>query len=263
MSDTFSLLLDQVREAYLNEMDANGGHYPYKTAYDIAHRRLALTPDALVDLVASAPKLLASRAGDLIEDEREHGNPSIGTIISANLMAAGMEGLILVALDRGWLERDEHGDLLVDAHELDLTKPITGVDYSLPQSEFQPKRGRSQLSDLFAAAEQAFEQALENQAVDAYQLSLSIAADHAVFAPDDLAPLLLENPLMLGLRNDDLVDPDMFDNDPPAGMILSAHLTEMMVAQMIERAIDKGAVGTDSEGLPLLDEDAEEMPTLH
>lgn len=261
--DKFSQLLDQVRDAYLQEMDANGGHYPYKTAHEVAHRRLALQPNALVELISSAPKLLASRAGDLIDDERELKNPSVGAIISANLVAAGMEGLVMVAVNRGWLERDDEGDLLVDAHELDLTKPIAGVDYSVSQGEFEPKPDRSFLSELFGTAERAFEEALESQTVDAYPLSLSIAAEHAVFTPEDLAPLLVENPLMLGLRNDDLVDPDMFDNDPPAGMILSAHLTEMMVSQMIDRAIEKGALAMDSEGQPLLDDDAEETPTVH
>jgi hypothetical protein len=262
MSDKLTELLDELREAYLKEMEANGHSYPFKTAHQLTHRRLALPAEELVELITSAPRLLASRAGDLIESEEEGANPTIGAIISANLVAAGMDGLMMVATKRNWLERDEHGDLLVDAHELDLCKLVLGVDYTKTPKEFVPQSGRSQLSDLFAAAETAFEKALCTEAMDAYQLSLKIASDYAVFAPDDLAPLLAENPLMLGLRNDGLVDPELFNQDPPAGMILSAHLTEMMVAQMVDHAIEKGAIGMDSEGQPLFVDD-EEPPTLH
>ena len=263
MSDKLTQLLDKLREHYLDEMESNGSNYPYKTAHQVAHRRLALEPNELVDLIQSAPRLLASRASNLIEDEAEIKNPTIGAIITANLVAAGMEGLILVAIKRNWLERDEQGDLLVDAHELDLVKPITGVDYTKTPREYVPAQGRSKLSDLFAAAEMEFESRLAEEAVDAYQLSLKIAADYAVFAPDDLAPILAENPMMLGLRNDGLVDPEFFENDPPAGMILSAHLTEMMVAQMVDRAVEKGSIALDSVGTPILNEESDESPTLH
>lgn len=263
MSEKLAKLLETVRLEYLHEMDANGHTYPYLTAHRVANKLLALSGKELAELIADDPKLLAARASELIEDPKEVANPSVGAIVSANLVVAGIEGLIVVAVNRNWLSVDEEGAAQIEAHELDLVRPIAGEDYSATTGEFTAQRGRSRLSQLFAAAEAAFEEQLESATHDAYQLALSVASDHAIFAPDDLAPYILENPLLLGLRDDGMVDPELFEGDPPAGMIISAHLTEMLVQQLVERAVGLGALGCDASGHPIIDDNDEDNPTVH
>lgn len=263
MSKKLAKLLDSVRLEYLHEMDANGHTYPYLTAHRVANKMLALPASELAALIEEDPKLLAARASELIEDPKEVANPSLGAILTANLVIACIEGLIVVAVNRNWLSVDEQGVAQIEAHELDLVRPVCGVDYAQTSSEFVPSRGRSKLSELFAQAEASYEEQLLSGTHDAYQLALMVASDHAIFSPDDLAPLIVENPLLLGLRDDELVDPDMFDGDPPAGMILSAHLTEMLVQQLVERAMALGALGFDSSGHPIIEELDDDNPTVH
>ena len=263
MSKKLAKLLDSVRLEYLHEMEANGHTYPYMTAHRVANKKLALPAKELVELVLEDPKLLAARASELIEDPREVANPSVGAILSANLIVACVEGLIAVAVNRDWLTVDEEGAAQIEAHELDLVRPISGVDYSQTSGEFVPPKGRSKLSELFAVAEAAYEEQLETGTHDAYQLALLVASDHAIFSPDDLAPLIAENPLLLGLRDDSLVDPELFEGDPPAGMIISAHLTEMLVQQLVDRALSMGALGFDSSGHPIIEDSEDDNPTVH
>lgn len=263
MSKKLAKLLDSVRLEYLHEMDSNGHSYPYMTAHRVANKMLALPAKELAQLIVEDPKLLAARATELIEDPKEVANPSIGAILCANLIVACVEGLIAVAVNRDWLAVDEAGIAQIEAHELDLVRPIAGVDYAQTSSEFVPQRGRSRLSELFALAESAYEDQLANETHDAYQLALMVAADHAIFSPDDLAPLIAENPLLLGLRDDNLVDPELFDGDPPAGMILSAHLTEMLVQQLVDRAMAMGSLGFDASGHPIIEDNEDDAPTVH
>jgi len=263
MSDKLAKLLDSVRLEYLHEMESNGHTYPFLTAHRVANKMLSLPGKELAELIADDPKLLAARASGLVEDPKEVANPSVGAIVSANLVVAGIEGLIVVAVNRDWLSVDEEGAAQIEAHELDLVRPFAGQDYAATDGEFTAQRGRSKLSELFAGAEASFEEQLESGTHDAYQLALSVAADHAIFAPDDLAPFILENPLLLGLRDDALVDPDMFEGDPPAGMIVSAHLTEMLVQQLVDRAVAMGALGFDSSGHPIIEDNDEDAPTVH
>lgn len=263
MSEKLAKLLDNVRLEYLHEMDANGHAYPFLTAHRVANRMLALPGKELAELIAEDPKLLAARASDLVEDPKEVANPSVGAIISANLIVAGIEGLIVVAVNRNWMTVDEEGAAQIEAHELDLVRPFAGQDYAVTSGEFTAQRGRSKLSQLFGVAEAAFEEQLESETHDAYQLALNVAADHAIFAPDDIAPYILENPLLLGLRDDGMVDPELFEGDAPAGMIISAHLTEMLVQQLVERAVGLGALGCDSSGHPIIDDSDEDNPTVH
>jgi len=263
MSDKLAKLLENVRLEYIHEMDANGHTYPYLTAHRVANKLLALPGKELAELIASDPKLLAARASELIEDPKEVANPSVGAIVCANLIVAGIEGLMVVAINRQWLDTDEEGAALIEAHELDLVRPFSGQDYSATSTEFVAQRGRSKLSELFATAEAAFEEALQTETHDAYHLALNTAADHAIFAPDDLAPFILENPLLLGLRDDDLVDPEMFEGDAPAGMIISAHLTELLVQQLVEKAVAMGSLGFDSSGHPIIEDNDEDAPTVH
>jgi len=84
-----------------------------------------------------------------------------------------------------------------------------------------------------------------------------------VFAPDELAPLIQETPLLLGLRADDLVDEAMFAGDPPAGLIISAHLSELLLQQLLEVAREQDALPLDSSGQVILPESDEDAPTLH
>lgn len=262
MSRKLAELLDQVRQEYVQVMIDNGEVEPYLTAHRVCNTRLWLSGKELAQLIAEDPKLLSARASELVEDEREQPNPCIGAIVSSNIIAAALEGLLAVAVNRSWLEVDSEGRVLVDAHELDRVGAVTGVDYS-EAGEFVPARGRSHLSELFAGAEQDFLQRLADGPHDACQLALLVASDHAIFAPDELAPLIDENPLLLGLRGDDLVDEEMFDGDPPAGIIVSAHLTEMLVQQLLDRGLEAGAIGHDADGHPILSEADDDNPTVH
>lgn len=262
MSQTLAKLLDRVRVEYVQAMVDNGEVEPYLTAHRVCNTRLWLSAKELAALIAEDPKLLSARANDLIEDERELPNPCIGVIVSSNIIAAALEGLLAVAVNRSWLEVDSDGRVLVDAHELDSVPSVTGVDYS-DAGEFVPSRGRSRLSSIFSAAEEAYLERLGEGPHDAYQLALMVSSDHAIFTPEELAPLIVENPLLLGLRSDDLVDEEMFDGDPPAGIILSAHLTEMLVQQLLDRALEEGAIGRDAEGHPIMSESDEDNPTVH
>lgn len=262
MSQKLARLLDRVRKEYVQAMVDNGEVEPYLTAHRVCNTFLWLDAKALAELISEDPKLLSARANDLIEDERELPNPCIGAIVSSNIIAAALEGLLAVAVNRNWLEVDSEGRVLVDAHELDTVPAVTGTDYS-DAGEFVPGRGRSRLSDMFSSAEAAYLERLGDGPHDAYQLALMVSSDHAIFTPEELAPLIVENPLLLGLRSDELVDEELFDGDPPAGIILSAHLTEMMVQQLLDRALELGAIGHDASGHPIMPEADEDNPTVH
>ena len=263
MSQILSELLERMRNEYIKEMESTSPAYPYLTAHRVAHRVLSLPAEDLAKLIANDSKLLAARAGKLIDDPVEISNPSVGAIITANLVSAGLEGLLHIATSRAWMEVDEAGIAQIDVTELDQLQPIAGVNYAESTTDFVARSGRTELSKIFNAAELAYEKQLDQSPHDAYQLALHVAADHAIFAPDDLAPLIVENILLLGLRDDKLVSEDLFDGDPPAGMILSAHLTEMLVQQLVEKAIELGALGYDSEGQPLFDDLDTDEPVVH
>lgn len=262
MSRKLTELLDRVRREYVQTMLDNGEVEPYITAHRICNQRLWLPGPRLAELIAEDPKLLTARAGDLVDDDRERPNPCVGAIVTSNMVAAALEGLLAIAVSRDWLGVDADGRVLVDAHELDAVGSVNGLDYT-ESAEFVPQRGRSRLSELFNQAERDFLQRLEEGPHDAYQLALMIASDHSIFTPDELAPLLEENPLLLGLRADGLVDEELFDGDPPAGVIISAHLTEMLVQQLLERALEVGAIAHDAEGQPIVPASEDDNPTLH
>lgn len=262
MSRKLADLLDQVRREYVQALVDNGGAEPYLIAHRICNSRLWLPALELAALIEEDPKLLSARAGELIDDDRERPNPCVGAIVTSNIVAAALEGLLAVAVSRDWLNVDAEGRVLVDAHELDAVGPVTGIDYT-DAGEFVPERGRSRLSQIFNQAELAYQERLEDGPHDAYQLALMVASDHSIFTPDELAPLLVENPLLLGLRADDLIDEELFEGDPPAGIIVSAHLTEMLVQQLLERALELGAIGHDADGHPLMPETEEDNPTVH
>lgn len=265
MSQILTTLIEQVRTDYLTKMEQDGGQFPYTLAEKLCNERLYLSADKLAPIVAEDPTLLAARSGNLIASEKERENPSVGMIISANIAAAMMEGLIDVALEHRWLKLDEAGRLILDAEELKLPEPtVADIDYSESDTarENLTAPGVSHLTQLMNGAESAYLELLSAEQPNAYAIAVQIASEHSLFAPDDIAPLVAENPLLLGLRADGIVDHDMFEGDAPAGMIISAHLTQMMISQLLELAVEQGLVGCDSSGHPLLPEDAS-APLIH
>lgn len=266
MSNLLTQILEQVRVTYLQEMQDSGCQQPYLTAERLCYEQLHIDGDALASIIAEDPTLLAARAGDLIQDPDEQDNPSVGAIICCNIMAAALDGLLTVAVEHDWLDVDEEGNVLVDDDELDNghQEPIR-LDYSRSRaaSENAGRRGSSRLSKLFHAAEAEYSRLLESEVHDAYQLALRTSSDYAIFAPEDIAPLVAENPLLLGLRPDGLVDPDLFEGDPPAGIIISSHLTHMLLQQLLELASERGDLARDSAGHLILPDDGEATPQLH
>lgn len=268
MSGLLTNLLEEIRRDYVERMIDNGCTEPYLTAERLVHEQLFLDADQLAGIIEEDPSLLAARAGDLIMNRNESENPSVGVIICSNIAAAALEGLLAVAVEREWLDVDEQGAVLVDEEELtqDSQYPIE-VDFS--RSEIAKRNlslgGASEMSQIFGAAESAFVEILQEQNTqrDAYQLALDISSDYSVFAPEDISPLVAENPLLLGLRPDDLIDDDLFEGDPPAGLIISAHLTRMMLHQMLELGVEHGALVLDSSGHIVAPDEPEDPPIIH
>ncbi|GGK85869.1 hypothetical protein [Amphritea balenae] len=257
MSQILTSLIERVRADYQALMEKEEGRFPYTTAEQLCNEKLYLNADQLAGIIAEDPTLLAARAGNLIASEKEKLNPSVGMIISANIATAMMEGLVELALEKGWLSLDAEGRLMLDADELKLPEPQAAeVDYSESETakENLTQPGASILSQLMATAEAAYSALLNTEQQDAYGLALQVASEHSLFAPDDIAPLVAENPLLLGMRGDNMMDQEMFEGDPPAGMVISAHLTQMIVSQLLELAVEQGAIGTDSSGHPLIPE---------
>ncbi|WP_415892155.1 hypothetical protein ACMXYN_12815 [Neptuniibacter sp. PT8_73] len=268
MSGLLTALLEDVRAEYVARMQATGCSEPYLTAERLCHEVLFIEADRLAEIIEQDPTLLAARAGDLIMNRQESENPSVGVIICCNILAAALEGLLAVAVEREWLDIDEEGNVLVDEEELNQDSQYSiDVDYST--SEVATRNialgGASKLSGIFSAAESAFLDALQENSrnKDAYQQALDISSDYSVFAPEEIAPLVAENPLLLGLRPEDLIDEDLFEGDPPAGLIISAHLTQMMLQQMLELGVEHGVLVLDSSGHIIVPDEPKEPPTLH
>lgn len=268
MSGLLTALLEDVRAEYVSRMQANGCSEPYLTAERLCHEFLFIEADQLAEIIEQDPTLLAARAGDLIMNRQESENPAVGVIICSNILAAALEGLLAVAVEREWLDIDEDGHVLVDEEELKQDSQYEiNIDYSTSQTATRniSLGGASKLSTIFSAAENAFLEVLQENSrdKDAYQQALDISSDYSVFAPEEIAPLVAENPLLLGLRGEDLIDEDLFEGDPPAGLIISAHLTQMMLHQMLELGVEQGALILDSSGHIIAPEEPEEPPTLH
>ena len=268
MSGLLTALLESTRIEYVERMQVSDFSEPYLTAERLVHEKLYLDTDQLSEIIDQDPSLLAARAGDLIMNRNESENPAVGVIICSNIIAAALEGLLAVAVEREWLDVDEQGRVIVDDEELtqDTQYPIE-IDFSTSETAKRNLAlgGASELSQIFSAAEAAFLDTLkeQNSQQDAYQLALDISSDYSVFAPEDIAPLVAENPLLLGLRPDDLIDDDLFEGDPPAGLIISAHLTRMMLHQLLELGVEQGVLVLDSSGHIVVPDDPGEPPTIH
>lgn len=268
MSGLLTVLLDDIRNEYVAQMQAGECAEPYLTAERLVHDKLFLDGDLLARIIAQDPSLLAARAGELIMNQEEHINPAVGVIICSNIIAAALEGLLAIAVENQWLDIDDEGHVLVAQQELDQeTQYPIDVDYSRSETAKNnlTQAGSSQMNLLFSAAENAYIESLhvQNLQKDAYQLALDTSSDYSVFAPEDIAPLVAENPLLLGLRPDDLIDDDLFDGDPPSGLIISAHLTRMMLNQLLEVGVEQGALMLDSSGHIVAPEEPEEPPVIH
>ncbi|SIS82255.1 hypothetical protein [Neptunomonas antarctica] len=266
MSQLLTDILEDVRKEYLQRMDANNFSQPFLTAEKLCHEKLYLATDLLADIVNEDPTLLATRASDLIADSRERDNPAVGAIISSNIVMAALESLLGLAVANGWLDVDDDGHILVEDAELDPSRnyPVT-ADYSRSDAATKnlSKRGPSLLTTIFQAAENEFLELLETEVHEAYQLALQVSGNYAIFAPEDIAPLIVENPLLLGLRPDDMVDEELFEGDPPAGIIISGHLTHILLDQLLELAESKGALGKDGAGHIILPEGDGDNPIVH
>ena len=266
MSPTLSDILVSLKSEYQQRMEANHYQLPFLTAETLCHEKLYLETDLLSRIIDEDPTLLAARASDLIADTKEQQNPSVGAIISSNIVMAALENLLATAVESGWLDVDDEGHILVDEKELDPQReyPVT-ANYSrseLAQANLS-KRTTSLLTKIFQAAEQEYLDQLDSEAHDAYQLALQVSGNHAIFAPEDIAPLVAENPLLLGLRSDDVLDEEMFSGDPPAGIIISGHLTHILLDQLLEIAESKGALAHDGEGHLILPEGDDDNPVIH
>lgn len=266
MSPILVDILDYLRREYMRVMTANGASLPFLTAEKLCHEKLYLDTDMLARVVAEDPTLLAARAGDLVPNAEESKNPSVGVIICSNLVMAGLESLLAEAVEQNWLQMDEEGHILVDETELDPKRQYTiKVDYS--QSEVAKaqltSRSPSKLSLVIREAEEAYQELLESEAHDAYQLALQVSGDHSIFAPEDIAPLVAENPLLLGLRPDELMDDELFEGDPPAGIIISGHLTNILLEQLLSMAEEMGALARDGAGHIIVPEGDEDNPVIH
>jgi hypothetical protein len=268
MSQVLSNILNDLEDEYLQHLNASEKvgtpGDAYRLAARLCYQQLFLTPDVLASVIQEDPTILAARAGDLVKDPEEQSNPSVGVIICSNIIEAALENLLSVAYEQGWLDIDDEGRLMVDTStdgEI-LTVP---TDYSRSQMALdalsQPSPSR--LNRIFQSAEQEYIDQLESGAHDAYSLALEVSGNHAIFAPEDIAPLIEENPLLLGLRPDELMDDDMFAGDPPAGIVISGHLTSLLLEQLLMLAEERGCLAYDSTGAMIVPDTDEDKPVIH
>ncbi len=264
MSQLLADIVEQVQQDYLTAMAASGGESALRVAMELRNQHLYLEADHLALVVAEDPTLLATRPGGMIADAEEAANPSVGMIISVNLAAGMLEALIGIAAEQGWLTPDAEGRLSDEDHRQldDVSAPVMDYSDSELAKQNMQKPGRSELTQVMGLAESVYQERLATEAADAYNLALEVASDYSVFAPDDIAPLVAENPLLLGLRADGMVDDEMFEGDPPAGLVISAHLTDMIMSQLMDYAVEQGALALDSAGQPIL-QVSEIGPSLH
>ncbi|KAA0875904.1 hypothetical protein [Nitrincola tapanii] len=253
--------LESLGALYLEALERQSHPEPYVTAHALVHRQLMPSAEVLARMVAEEPKLLAARAYDLIEDPKEIEQPSVGAIIYSNIFASALEGLLVIAVKHGWLQADETGQILVAAEELDKIEPVQYTDFSLAPPVLGHQQSR--LSRLFQTAEEAFVERLNSEPHQAYALALQMASEHTLLTPDELGPLLQESPILLALRQDERLDPEVLGDNPPAGLIVGLHLTQLLLQQLLDIAEEMGALALDASGEIILPESDEDNPTVH
>lgn len=264
MSQLLASIVEQVQQDYHQAMVGSGGENALRIAMELCNQHLYLDGDKLAMLVQEDPTLLAARSSGMIADADEAANPSVGMIISVNLAAGMLEALVTIAAENGWLKPDAEGHLSEEEHAQLQSVRAPVMDYSNSElaKENLQKPGTSELTKVMTLAESVYAERLATEAADAYNLALDVASEYSVFSPDDIAPLVAENPLLLGLRADDMVEEEIFEGDPPAGLVISAHLTDMVMAQLLDYAVEQGALALDSAGQPIF-QLSDKEPSLH
>ncbi|MGB0733855.1 MAG: hypothetical protein ACPGPF_08810 [Pontibacterium sp.] len=266
MSNKLSLILDQLYAEYGDHIVQASSPTPYLTAEKLCRERFAFNADNLADILADDPSLLAARASDLLEGTDEASNPAAGAIISLNISVLAMEGLLGIAVEKGLLETDEDQSVLVNEDELELAKGLyQPLDFSRSDvaTSNLTQRSQSRLSHLIDSAEDSYRHALEQDSSSAYHQALKISSDFTLLPPDELAPIVAENPVLLALRPDDILDQELFDGDPPAGLIISTHLARILLTELLDVGVETGALAVDSEGQVIVPSDPKAKPTLH
>lgn len=267
MSQILTDILEDLQKQYLQLQQQSESFQPYLQANQLCFKNLQIETDALAKIVSQDPTLLAARAGNLINADNEAQSPCAGAIVVANIHSAALELLLDCAVLNGWIESDDSTQMQIQDSEIEAVQNLQPpkIDYSTSAVALAnlSNKNVSKLSELLNAAEDEFMQHLDTKILDAYSLAIQTAGSHSVFTPEDISPLVIENPLLLALRADDLVVDEVFSNDPPAGIIISSHITQMIIDHLLEIATEKGALAFDSQGQLILPHDSEQAPVIH
>lgn len=265
MQQTLAELLDQLVQEYRARL-LRDGSTPFLTAQQLCWDTLFVTPDELAVFLTEEPSLLACR-GEHIPDPLERENPSVGVIICSSLVLMMTERLLGEAVDLGLLSVNDEQVIQISETELAQSPDYSiQTDYSSSEKARQNLvlREPGRLSQLLDRAEDDYLERLNHETSDAYQLALDVVGQHVVLMPEELLPLILENPLLLGLRGDDgIIEEELFEDTPPAGIIISSHLTMIMLDHLLEVAAQEGALALDSEGQIILPDNDNMPPSIH
>ncbi len=266
LSQILTDILTNIRTQYLALLSETDGAKPLFTAEQLCASNLIINSDELAEIVFQDPTLLAARAGKLIRNVEE-SNPCAGLIIAANIHNAALEMLLDEAIENKWLVTNGDSEIDFDLIEIEAVEAleIVDVDYTVSKLALTniSQGGVSHLNQLLLNAEKEFLEQLEGQVLDAYTLAIQTAGTHSVFTPEELVPLIMDNPLMLALRADDLIIDEVFTRDPPAGIIISSHITQLIVEHLLELAAEKGALAVDSQGQLILPDSGDVRPVIH
>lgn len=267
MSQILTDILEELRTEYVKILQDKSGEQPLYCAEKLCASSLQIDTDLLAKIVLQDSTLLAARAGGLIKDPKEAENPCAATIIAVNIHNAAIEVLLESAVHYGWLEVDANGEMKIEGSEVEAVDKLESskIDYSVSKAAVDnlSSHQASALSSILHSAESDFMQQLDTQVLDAYSLAIQIAGSHSVFTPEEIAPLVEDNPLLLALRADDLVIDEVFENDPPAGIIISSHITQMVIDHLLEIATEKGALAFDSQGQLIFPANDNQNPVIH
>lgn len=267
MSQILTDILEELRTEYVKILQRADGQQPLYCAEKLCATALQIDTDQLAKIVAQDSTLLAARAGGLIKEQKESENPSAATIIAVNIHNAAIEVLLDSAVHYGWLEVDAKGEVKIEDSEIEAvdTLVVNQIDYSVSKAAVEniSQHRASPLSAILHSAETDFMEQLDTQVLDAYSLAIQVAGGHSVFTPEEIAPLIEDNPLLLALRADELVIDEVFENDPPAGIIISSHITQMVIDHLLEIATEKGALAFDSQGQLIFPSADDQNPVIH
>jgi len=267
MSEILTDILEKLRLEYITLLTKSEGRQPLLNAERLCGESLKISSDQLARIIKQDSTLLAARASDLIKDEQEALNPSAGLIITMNIYNAALELLLEEAVNQSWLNSDDQGVVQFNSDEIDAVDQLVynAVDFSSSSVALEnvSKGGVSALNKILTDAESEYLTHLGSKVSDAYSLAVEVAGGHSVFAPQDIAPLIADNPLLLALRADDLIIDEAFASDPPAGIIISSHITQLLLDHLLELAIQRGELAHDAQGQLILPDTVEDKPAIH